>query len=223
MKSKVFCIKSVAKLPQLLSQIDLAQYFNANDFIACKIHFGERGNRAYLKPQNVKSVVAAVQKISLHVFLTDCNTIYKGSRSDSVEHIKTAQEHGYDFAPVIIADGLHGHSTIEVPVNLKYFKSVKLGSAVVEADALLCLTHFKGHDVCAFGGAIKNLGMGCGTRAGKQLMHADIKPEVNPDKCTGCGKCVQWCPTNAVAFEIRNPKSKTQKAQIDPAKCIGCG
>jgi uncharacterized Fe-S center protein len=228
MKTKVYLIKDPGQINQLLAWADLSKYLKPTNYVALKIHFGEDGNRAYLKPSQVKPVAEAVKKIAPHIFLTDCNTIYKGSRSDAVRHLATAKKHGYDFAPIIIADGLHGHDCTKVEVNLKHYQTVKLGSAIVEADALVCLTHFKGHDVVGFGGALKNLGMGCGGRAGKQLMHADIKPEVNAARCTGCGTCLKWCPGNAIELQVQSSKLKVQgstlpqSAKIDLSKCIGC-
>lgn len=214
-KSKVYFIKSIDRLDWVLSQINLSDYYKSGDFVACKIHFGEPGNTAYLKPRNVKPVIEKILKITPNVFLTDCNTIYRGSRADSVNHFKIALKHQYDFAPVIIADGLFGHDFIKVEVNQKHFKEVNLGSSIVEADAMLCLTHFKGHEVTGFGGAIKNLGMGCGARSGKQLMHAEVRPQVNENRCTGCGTCLKWCPEDAITM-------KGEVAFIDQKKCIGC-
>ncbi|MBU0686491.1 MAG: DUF362 domain-containing protein [Candidatus Margulisbacteria bacterium] len=215
MKSKVYFINNITELDKLLNQIDLTRYIKSDDYVAGKIHFGEEGNKAYLKPQNIKPIFSAIEKVAPHTFLTDCNTIYKGSRSDSVNHLKTAKKHGYDFAPLIIADGLFGHNVIKVTVDLKHFKEVSLGACIVEADAIVCFTHFKGHDVTGFGGALKNMGMGNGSRAGKQLMHADIKPQVIAKSCTGCGICVKWCPTSAITMDKKI-------ARIDLAKCIGC-
>lgn len=195
----------------------LNQQFDNKDFVAIKIHFGERGNQAYLKPQHVKPVVERLGRITPNYFLTDANTIYKGSRSNALDHIKTAQEHGYNFAPIIIADGLWGHDFIKVRIDMPHFKEAYVASAAVEADALLVLTHFKGHDVVGFGGAIKNLGMGFGCRSGKQQMHADIKPQVNADVCTACGNCIKWCPKDTINAQADG------KAFIDLANCIGCG
>jgi hypothetical protein len=195
-------------------------FIKENSLLALKIHFGEIGNSAYLKPANIKPLIEKVKKLKALPFLTDANTLYKGTRSDAVNHMLTAYKHGYDFQnmgiPVIIADGLTGKESIQVSVNLKHFKEVKIAAAACHAECMIVLTHFKGHDVTGFGGCLKNVGMGLGSRAGKQMMHADVRPIVNKEKCTACGTCVKWCPTSAI-------KMINNKAVIDTGKCIGCG
>jgi hypothetical protein len=195
-------------------------FIKENSFVALKIHFGEIGNTAYLKPENVRPLIDKVRAFKALPFLTDANTLYKGTRSDAVNHLLTAYKHGYDFkdigVPVIIADGLTGKESIQVPVNLKHFKEVKIAASACHADSIIVLTHFKGHELTGFGGSLKNVGMGLGSRAGKQMMHADVRPEVNKEKCTACGCCIKWCPTSAI-------KLMHKKAEIDKSKCIGCG
>ena len=190
-------------------------------FCAIKIHFGEHGNTAYLKPAIVKPIIDKIIRSKSFCFLTDANTLYKGTRSDAVNHIKTANEHGYNMAelgvPVIIADGLNGKESITIKVGQKHLKEVKIGAAAYHADNIIVLTHFKGHELTGFGGSLKNVGMGFGSRAGKQIMHADVKPHVNEEKCTRCGCCVKWCPTSAITL------LDGKKASIDLKKCIGCG
>ncbi len=185
------------------------------DLVAVKMHFGELGNTAYLKPPFVKPIVDKISSLQGKPFLTDANTLYRGARGNAVDHINTAKAHGYDFAPVIIADGLEGKDFHKVIVDLKHFKEVRIGSASMLAGSLVVLTHFKGHEVTGFGGALKNVGMGLGARSGKQLMHSDVHPEVAEDKCTGCELCTQWCPADAITME-------NGKAKIHKEKCIGC-
>lgn len=208
--------KDITKLFDAL-KID---FIKENSFVALKIHFGEIGNNAYLKPENIKPLIERVRSLKALPFLTDANTLYKGTRSDAVNHMLTAYKHGYDFkdigVPVIIADGLTGKESIQVPVNLKHFKEVKIAAAAFHAESMIVLTHFKGHELTGFGGALKNIGMGLGSRAGKQTMHADVRPDINKEKCTACGCCVRWCPTSAIRID-------NNKAVIDKSKCIGCG
>jgi uncharacterized protein len=208
--------KDITKLFDVLK----VSFIKENSLVALKVHFGEIGNTAYLKPFNIKPLIDKIKQMKALPFLTDANTLYKGTRSDAVNHMLTAYKHGYDFTdvgvPVIIADGLTGKESIQVPVNLKHFKEVKIASAAVHAESLVVFTHFKGHERTGFGGALKNIGMGLGSRAGKQMMHADIHPEVNKEKCTACGTCIKWCPTSAIKFV-------NKKAEIDQSKCIGCG
>lgn len=213
----------------LFSKNDPAALFDALkiDFLqkgtlaAIKIHFGEMGNNAYLKPAAIKPIIDKIKASGALAFLTDANTLYKGTRGDAVNHMQTAYKHRFTFEntglPVIIADGLTGKESVTVPVNLKHFKEVRISSAAVHADSIVTLTHFKGHEVTGFGGAIKNIGMGFGSRAGKQTMHSDLKPNVTNEKCTACGNCIKWCPTSAIAW------GPDGKAFIDHEKCIGCG
>ena len=209
----------IDKMAKLIERAGIMAAVAPNDLVAIKMHFGERGNLAYVRPQFVRRVVDMVKKKEGKPFLTDANTLYVGSRANAVDHLQTAIENGFDFsvvgAPLVIADGLNGKDYVSVPVNLKHFKEVKIGSAAVHADALIAITHFKGHEATGFGGTLKNLGMGLGSRAGKQQQHSDLLPEVREEKCKACGKCAKWCPAQAITI--------TGKARIDHAVCIGCG
>ncbi len=184
-----------------------------------KVHFGEKGSTAYIRTPYVGAVVEELKTAGCRPFLTDTNTLYVGSRSDSIGHIKTATENGFAYAsvgaPVIIADGLKGGNHDVVPIDGKHFTEVKIASDIARADAMVVLSHVKGHEFTGFGGAIKNLGMGCGSRAGKLAMHSDVRPRVSIDHCIGCAKCVSWCPVRAISL-------KRKKACIDPEVCIGC-
>ncbi|WP_338834863.1 Ferredoxin-type protein NapF [Moorella humiferrea] len=189
------------------------------DLVAVKIHFGEKGNLAYINPVFARQIVELVKASKGMPFLTDSNTLYVGSRSNAVEHLQTAIENGFAYAvvgaPVIIADGLKGKDYYEVPIEGKHFRQVKISSAIYHADSMVVMSHFKGHELTAFGGTIKNLGMGCGSPGGKQMMHSDVLPEVQEEKCVGCGLCRRWCPAEAITVN--------EKASIDADLCIGCG
>jgi uncharacterized Fe-S center protein len=219
--SKVFLIKDPNRVDSLFDAAGLARIVEKDDFVALKIHFGERGNHAFIKPPRVSPVVKKIKSLKGRPFWVDSNTLYKGSRCNTLAHLQTAFDHGYTFgktgAHVLIADGLEGRSYAEIKVNYKHFKKVFVGSLIVEADALLAISHFKGHEVTGFGGAIKNISMGLASRAGKQQMHADLKPAVNKDACTACGKCLISCPVEAISWDANH------KADIDLGKCIGCG
>lgn len=209
----------LTKLEHLVDRSNILSGLEPKDLVALKLHFGERGNLAYIRPQYVRRIVDRIKKTGARPFLTDANTLYVGSRSNSVDHLETAIENGFDYAvvgaPLVIADGLTGKDYVSVPINLKHFEYVKIGSAAVHADALIAITHFKGHEATGFGGTLKNIGMGLGSRSGKQQQHSDLLPVVNESKCTACRKCTLWCPVNAITVK--------GKAHIDETICIGCG
>ena len=209
------------KLQKLMKQAGIANIDFKDKFVAIKMHFGEKGNLAFLRPNYAKAVADVVKELGGRPFLTDCNTLYVGSRKHGLEHLDCAYENGFNpfctGVHTIIADGLKGTDEEEVPVvGGELVKSAKIGRALMDADIVISLTHFKGHEMTGFGGAIKNIGMGGGSRAGKMEMHCDGKMKVNAKKCVGCGACVKICAHNA-------PVITDGKAKIDLNKCVGCG
>lgn len=207
------------KLAGLCKRAGLMDIVKKNDLVALKIHFGEKGNLAYIRPQFVRLIVDNVRAAGGKPFLTDANTLYVGSRANSVDHLETAVWNGFDFAvvnaPLIIADGLTGKEYVNIPIKGMHFQEVKIGSAAVHANALVSITHFKGHELTGFGGTLKNIGMGLGSRSGKQMMHSDVLPSVKAEKCLACGMCSHWCPAGAI--------NVTTHAAIDEQLCWGCG
>ena len=190
------------KLSRLLLTAGMDQIDFRNRYVAIKMHFGEPGNLAYLRPNYAKTVADLVRQLGGKPFLTDCNTLYVGGRKNALDHIESAYVNG--FTPyttgchIIIADGLKGSDDVAVPVDGEYIKNARIGRALMDADIVISLTHFKGHEATGIGGTIKNLGMGGGSRAGKKEMHADGKPAVNAEKCIGCGRCIAVCPMDAI-------------------------
>ncbi len=210
------------KLEKLIRKAGMAEMDLENKFVAIKIHFGEPGNLSFLRPNFSKTVVDVLLEQKAKPFLTDCNTLYVGRRKDALEHITSAYENGYTpFSTgchVIIADGLKGTDDVEIPLEGTTFcKSAKIGRAVMDADVFISLSHFKGHEMTGFGGAIKNIGMGCGSRAGKMHMHSDGKPTANVDKCRKCGVCIHYCAHDAISYD------SDKKAHINHELCLGCG
>ena len=190
-------------------------------FVAIKLHFGELGNFAYLRPNYVKAVADLVKEYGGKPFLTDCNTLYPGSRKNAVDHLLNADIDGFNYMTTgchnIIADGLKGTDDIAVPVpNGELCREAYIGRALYDADIIIVLSHFKGHELAGFGGAVKNLGMGGGSRAGKMQQHNEGKPMVNPDLCRSCRKCAKECGSDAISYD-------TGKAVIDQSLCKGCG
>lgn len=210
----------LVKLDRLMKKSGLESIDFNNKFVAIKLHFGEPGNLAYLRPNYSKTVADFVKARGGKPFLVDCNTLYVGGRKNAVDHLNSAYENGYNpFATgchVIIGDGLKGTDEQIVPINLKNVKEAKIGRAVMDADIIISMTHFKVHECTGIGGAIKNIGMGCGSRAGKMEMHSAGKPFVDKDACIGCGVCAKNCAHGAISFADR-------KAEINHDKCVGCG
>ncbi|MBN1128355.1 MAG: DUF362 domain-containing protein [Chitinispirillaceae bacterium] len=191
-----------------------------DELVAIKVHVGENGNLSYVNHDYARLAIETVRKGGGKPFCTDTNTLYSGGRHNAVDHHATALRHGYFSgtigAPFIVADGLRGLDYEELPVSGKHFRKAKIGSALCQAGALLVLSHFKGHCEMGFGGAIKNLGMGCAAIPGKLDLHSSSQPEQKPEKCVACGQCVRRCPEGAIAW-------KNKKAVIDYGRCIGCG
>ncbi|NPA25728.1 MAG: DUF362 domain-containing protein [Deltaproteobacteria bacterium] len=211
-----------AKLGRLLECLGLEERIESGYLTAIKLHFGEEGNVSFIRPVLVRPVVEMLRKLEARPFVTDTNTLYVGSRSDAVGHLETAIRHGFNFpvlgAPVLIADGLKGNSVRRVEIGLKHFKEVKIAAEIHNADALVVLSHFKGHELTGFGGALKNLGMGCAGREGKLAQHSNISPKVVRKRCVGCGHCLEWCPAGAIRID-----RELGKAVIDNEQCVGCG
>ena len=210
------------KLQRLIRKAGIGNIDFDGKFVAVKMHFGELGNFAYLRPNYVRSVVQVIKELGGKPFLTDCNTLYVGSRKNAVDHLENAEINGFNSVTtgchVIIADGLRGTDDIEVPVpNGEYCKTALVGRAIMDADILISLSHFKGHEMTGFGGAIKNVGMGGGSRAGKMIQHNDGKPIVDEDLCRGCRRCARECGSDAIFYR------ENGKAYIDQELCKGCG
>lgn len=209
------------KMERLVRKAGIGEIDFANKYVAIKMHFGEPGNLSYLRPQYVARLVKIIKELGGKPFLTDCNTLYVGGRKNALDHIESAYQNGFNpyntGAHVIIADGLKGLDEIKVPVpDGKYVKEAKIGRALMEADIVISLTHFKGHESAGFGGVIKNLGMGGGSRAGKMEQHSAGKPFVQQELCIGCGQCEKYCAHDAVHVTDR-------KSFITEEKCVGCG
>ncbi len=209
------------KLRKLMKKAGFEELDLKDKFVAIKMHFGEKGNLAFLRPNYAKAVADYVKERGGKPFLTDCNTLYVGSRKNALEHLDTAYENGFNplctGCQTIIADGLKGTDEELLPVpNGEFVREAKVGKALADADVVLSLTHFKGHEMAGFGGAIKNVGMGGGSRAGKMEQHSDGKVQVDQAKCVGCGRCVNICAHGA-------PSLTDRKSSIDPGKCVGCG
>ena len=209
------------KLTRMMKTAGMGDIDFQDKFVAIKLHFGEPGNLAFLRPNWARTVADFVKERGGKPFLTDCNTLYVGGRKNALDHMDSAMLNGFNpmttGCQIIIGDGLKGSDEVEVPVvGGEYVKNAKIGRAVMDADVFISLTHFKGHEEAGFGGCRKYIGMGCGSRAGKMEQHNAGKPHVAEKHCIGCGQCRKICAHGA-------PIITDGKAVIDHDRCVGCG
>ena len=211
------------KLKKMISKAGIGEIDMDGKFVAIKLHFGELGNVSYLRPNYARAVADLVKELGGKPFLTDCNTMYPGKRKNALEHLECAWENGFSplsvGCPILIGDGLKGTDDIAVPVvGGEYVKEAKIGRAVMDADVFISLTHFKGHEMTGFGGAIKNIGMGCGSRAGKTEQHSGGKASIDEAKCRGCMACLKECANEGLFFD-----EEAGKMRVNKDNCVGCG
>ena len=219
MRSRTAKDNPVAKVKKLFEAAGFKKIVQSNDLTAVKAHFGEPGGYTHIRPVFVRAVVDKLKEAGCKPFLTDSGTLYSGRRHNAVEHLITAEEHGFGLgvtgAPTVIADGLRGDYTCEVEIGCNHFKKVHISGIIAEADSMMVLSHFKGHELAGFGGAIKNLAMGCAPAIGKAVQH-HVRLHVNREHCVSCGLCLKICPESAISMV-------DCKAEINPQKCTSCG
>jgi len=220
-RTKAFGDSMPTKLKKLIKAAGIGEIDLNGKFAAIKLHFGELGNISYLRPNYARAVVDVVKELGGKPFLTDCNTLY--SRKNALEHMECAWENGFTAltagCPILIGDGLKGTDDVEVPVpGGEYVDKALIGRAIMDADVFISLTHFKGHEMTGFGGTIKNIGMGCGSRAGKMHQHNNGQATIHEDRCRGCRICQRECANGALVFD-----AAARKMHVDLDKCVGCG
>ena len=211
-----------SKLKKLMKKAGIETIDMDGKFVAIKLHFGELGNISYLRPNYARAVADLVKELGGKPFLTDCNTMYPGSRKNALEHLECAWQNGFTpltvGCPILIGDGLKGTDDVSVPVEGgEYVTEAKIGRAIMDADVFISLTHFKGHEMTGFGGTIKNVGMGCGSRAGKTEQHSNGKPHIDEALCRGCRRCLKECANNGLFFE-----EDKKKMVVNQDNCVGC-
>jgi len=208
------------KLKKLFKIADFDKIVEASDVTAVKVHFGEPDNSTFLSPHFVEPIVRMIKSCGAKPFVTDTSVLYKSRRSNAIDHLAVAAEHGFTTerlgAPVIIADGVLGRNEIEIEVNAQLNKTVSLAAELVSAHSIVVLSHVTGHLNTALAATIKNLGMGMSSRKGKLTQHSVTKPLINQNKCTACGICASWCPVNAITI-------RQEFAVINEELCTGCG
>ncbi|MFW5991540.1 MAG: DUF362 domain-containing protein [Candidatus Nanoarchaeia archaeon] len=219
MASKVYFSKLTKEGVQKLASKLIETCSLVNKRTAIKVHFGEEGNSRFVSPEYIQPIINAIKEQTNDYFLTDTNTLYRGMRTNATNHKRIAQEHGFSKlnTPIVIADGEHGTDEKNIQINLKHFKNAKIGRAISEAETMFVVSHFKGHVLYGFGGALKNLAMGGASRAGKLAMHSKISPVVG-EGCTKCGVCAENCDVDAI--EITEQGAKIMENCIGCARCI---
>ncbi|MDD5561260.1 MAG: DUF362 domain-containing protein [Candidatus Omnitrophica bacterium] len=207
------------KLRILLDKSKVLDFLSKKSKVAVKVHFGEEGNTGFVRAEHLRVICDLVAKRGASAFLSDANTLYRGRRLNSQDHLELAHEHGFTKSvtgvDVIIPDDTKKDDTTAVEINQKWIKNAKVARLFVDTEALVVVSHFKGHILTGFGGALKNIGMGCATREGKLAQHCDVAPVVHSDRCIGCGACGSICPAGAIVL-------KNKKSAVDALKCIGC-
>jgi hypothetical protein len=208
-----------AKLSRLLDASKALDFIGKDSSVAVKIHFGEEGNVGHVRPEYAGLICGKLARMKARPFLSDTNTLYRGKRTNSAEHLELARGHGFTEdacrAEIIIPDDGKKENVTDVKIDGGYIGIARVVTQFLRADALVGIAHFKGHVMTGFGGALKNIGMGCASREGKLAQHSDIAPIVDLDKCEGCGKCVSQCPQEAIYL-------RGNRVYIDAARCIGC-
>ena len=208
------------RIRKLLKQSKVASYLNPGDLVAIKTHFGEKGTTAFVSPLQLRPIVDFLRKSGAKPFLTDTNTLYVGQRGESVSHALLAAAHGFDpmltGAPVLIADGLKSSNQVSIAGPGQHFEHAYLAGDILDADFMISITHFKGHELTGYGGTLKNLGMGCATRQGKMQQHCGLGPKLNPQRCIKCGECVEVCSPGALS------QTEDGSMVLDQEACIGC-
>ncbi len=208
----------LVKLQKLYDKAGFGDTISKDDIVAIKMHFGEKGNTAYIRPTFARQIVERIKEKGGKPFLTDTNTLYNGSRANGVDHYETAIYNGFSYAvvnaPVIIADGIFSKNSVDVEINKKHFDKVRIAKEIESVSKMIVLSHYKGHEMAGVGGAIKNLAMGCAPAAGKQQQHSVLSPKVS-GKCVGCENCLKYCPVSAI--------TKSGERALIGETCIGCG
>ncbi len=208
------------KIKKLIRETGFLKSISSGDLVALKMHFGEKGTTSFISPIYIQPIVSLLKKVGAKPFLTDTNTLYIGQRGEAVSHLMLSAKHGFVppiiDAPVIIGDGLKSTHEKIVEEEGKHFTRFYLAKDILESDALINIAHFKGHELTGFGGAIKNIGMGCATRQGKMQQHCGLGPKIKRDRCIGCGRCIEYCKPKALALDEEN------KITVNHEKCVGC-
>lgn len=224
MKPKVFFLPGkdkselLERLPLLLGRL-IDKGFATNAFCGIKVHVGEEGNVTFVPAEFARAGVHFLKQKGARPFLFETNTLYYGQRSNTLDHLRLAAEHGFGSenvgAPLLIADGIRGEASARIPLKGKHVREAQIASLVPNIPCIVGFSHFKGHMLTGFGATIKNFSMGCAARSGKLQIHSLSKPWIDVERCTSCGECQKRCPSDAIEI-------KGGDFVIVHAKCTGC-
>lgn len=206
--------QSTIACEKILKTIVEKENISLEEEIPLKVHFGEKGNKTYIHQEQLIKLIDFLKIQNIKTSYIETNVLYRGERMKKENHIKLALEHGFDAIPIIIADGNQGEDSSDVLINQKNIKTAKIASGFNPFKQIIVISHFKGHVIAGFGGALKQLSMGFASRAGKLDMHAHAHPYLNPLHCKKCNTCKKHCPADAITIGFYS--------HIDPKKCIGC-
>ncbi|MDR4503441.1 MAG: DUF362 domain-containing protein [Candidatus Scalindua sp.] len=208
------------KIAILFDAAEVKSVINRGDMVGIKTSFGEKGNIGHIRPPLIKAFVDKVKVSGGKPFLFETNTLYVGKRSNAIDHLMLAHEHGFTIentgAPVIIGDGLFGEHDYTVRLDQKLCKNAHIAGVAKASNALISVAHVTGHLATGMGGTFKNIGMGLSSRGGKLAQHSGVLPQIIKKKCKICKICQVWCPVDAITMG-------EEAAIINPEKCIGCG
>ncbi len=208
------------KIKLLYDEAGFSSIIKPQKSVAIKTHFGEKGNRTHLTADQIRPIVEKVKESGGKPFLTETSVLYRGNRSNALDHILLAFDHGFTYenvgAPIIMSDGFLGVWEREIAINGDYYEKVGIAGDAIAAETMLIVSHATGHVLSGLGAALKNLGMGLSSRMGKLSQHSEVAPKVEASQCDLCKTCMKWCPENCI---LENDGT----AFIEEEKCIGCG
>lgn len=230
MKSKVYFVETstgealeslAEKTKKLFDTLKFSSTVKRGDLVGVKTTFGEKNNIGHLKPSLVRAAVDKVRSTGAKPFVVETNTLYIGQRTNAVNHLLHAHNHGFTVetvgAPIIIADGLMGENDYTMPLDLPggLCRMAHIAGSAKAAQGFVFLSHVTGHMLTGMGATLKNIGMGLASRGGKLAMHSGVVPQIIEPDCTACGICAEFCSPKAITIK--------DYAIIDPKLCIGCG